>query len=179
MCFVFRTIFYHSPITLREVSRLCTCSLSKVSREVKLLEKHGLVKILVKGRSFLLFPALDSKLCKLELLKEEVAYTLRVLTHYPFLVEKLAGMKGKVVLLFGSYAAEEANELSDVDILIIDERVGKSKNFIRLPVKKFKKLLFENEPMVASILKKHAIISGFETFVDWVMEWKRESLHGV
>ena len=175
MCFILRTVFYNAPLTLREASRISKCSVSKASRIVKELERKNLIKISVKGRSYFLYPNLENTLLKIELLKEEILYTAKILEKYPFLLEKVKNAEGKIVLIFGSYASFEATELSDIDILVVN---GKCKHGFALSLGEFKKLLKGKNQTVLSIIKKHAIIKGFENFIEVVMEW-RKSLYGV
>jgi len=175
MCFVLRTIFYNAPVTLREASRISKCSISKASRIVKDLERKKLIKILVEGRSYLLYPNLENNLLKFKLLEEEILYTLKILEKYPFLLEKLKNIRGKIILIFGSYAAEEADELSDVDILVIN---GKCNDYFTLSFKEFRRLLKDKNQTILSVVKKHVIIKGFEDFIEVMLKW-RKNLHGV
>lgn len=175
MCFILRTIFYNDPLTLRDTGRLSKCSLSKTSRIVKELERKKLIKISVKGRSYLLYPNLENEFLKFELLKEEISYTTKILEKYPFLLERLKNVRGKIILIFGSHAACEATELSDIDILVIN---GKCEHGFNLSLNEFRKLLRDGNPTVLSIIKKHTIIGGFEDFIEEVLKWKK-SLYGV
>ncbi len=175
MCFILRTIFYNGPLTLREVSRLSKCSLSKTSRIVKELEKKKLIRISVKGKSYLLTPIIENTFFNLELLKEEILYTVKILEKYSFLMDELKNIDGKVVIVFGSYASEEADDLSDIDTLTID---GKNADF-NLTLKEFRDSLRSNKPTIVSIMKKHVIIKGFETFVEEVIKWKKRNYYGV
>lgn len=87
----------------------------------------------------------------------------------------MKNVKGKIVLIFSSYAVCEADELSDIDVLVIN---GKYKEGFVFSLSEFKKLLKNKNQTVLSILKKHAIIKGFEEFVEVVLEWKK-NLRGV
>ncbi len=172
-CFIIRTIFYNEPLTLRELSRLTKCSPSKVSRLLKKYLLAELVFVDVKGRGYLIYPNLKNTLLKYELLQEEAAYTELTFSIYPELVKRLKRIYGKVVIVFGSYAEHNADELSDIDVLTIE-----GEGDFNLSLVEFRKMLREKNPTVMSILKKHVIIRGFELFIDEVIKWK-ESLYGV
>ncbi len=176
MCSIIRTIVYNAPLTLRETSRISNCSLNKTSRIIKSLEKRELIKIKVKGRSYLNYPNLDNKLLKFELLKEEVEYTIKMLEKYPVLKEILEEVDGRIVLVFGSYAVGEADELSDIDMLVVESKTEKG---FSLSLEEFREMLNNRNPTLMSIIKKHIILKGFEIFVDEVIKWKKRNLYGV
>ena len=120
ICFIIRTIFYNEPITLREVSRVARCSVSKTSRSIKKLIAKDMVSVEVKGRSYLISTSLNNPLVKYAILQEETGYTKLTFSRYPELFEKLKDIDGKILLIFGSHAEHNADDLSDVDILTID-----------------------------------------------------------
>jgi len=170
MCFIIRTIVYNAPLTLREVSRISGCSLPKTSRIITSLEKRNLINIRVKGRSYLIYPNLENEFLRLELLREEVSYTITMLERYSNLREEIRKLDGRIVIIFGSYSVGEADELSDIDLLIID---GKNHTGFSLSIEEFRELLRNKNPTILSIIKKHIIVKGFEEFVEEVLKWKR------
>jgi len=172
MCFIIRTLFYHEPLTLRELSKLANCSLSKTSRKIEELNKEGLVSVSVKGRAYLLRANLQHPLLKYILLREEAEYTALTLKKYPELVELLEELlkkcDGEIVLLFGSYARHEATDTSDVDVAVINGKGGE----FNLSYEEFRKLMKNKNNTMMSIIKHHVIVKGFEKFIDEVMKWK-------
>ncbi len=169
MCFIIRTLFYHEPLTLRELSKLANCSLSKTSRKIETLKRDKLVSVSVKGRAYLLSVNIQNPLLKYVLLKEEAGYTALTFEKYPWLMEVLKKCDGDIILVFGSYAKHEADETSDIDTLTVN---GKGGDF-NLSYEEFRKLIAEENNTMMSILKHHVIVKGFEMFIDEVMEWKR------
>ena len=167
-CSIFRTIFYNTPINVRDLSNLTNLAVSTVSKVVGELEEEKLIQIRVKGRNYLIYPNLENKLLRYYLLCGEIHHTLNIFQKYQNLIN--LNYKGKVVVIFGSYAEGTANELSDIDILTID---GNSR--FNFSLSEFRKILKEKNRTMLSILKKHAIIKGFEIFVDEVIRWKKNS----
>ncbi len=169
-CFIFRTIFYNEPISIREISRINKISPSKVSRIVKHLFNKRLISIEVIGRNYLIRPNLNNYLTKYLLLKEEASYTISSLQEYPQL-SKYLNVKSDVTIIFGSYAEHTADDLSDIDILMIN---GNDKIGYNFTLSQFRKKLLKRNNTILSILKKHIILKGFELFIKEVIRWKKK-----
>ena len=167
-CSIFRTIFYNAPINVRDLSNLTNLAVSTVSKIIRGLEEERLIQIRVMGRNYLIYPNLKNKFLRYYLLCGEMQHTLNTLQKYQNLLD--LNYKGRVVVIFGSYAEGTANELSDIDILTID---GNSR--FNFTLTEFRKTLKERNRTMLSILKKHAIIKGFEIFIDEVIRWKKSS----
>jgi len=89
-------------------------------------------------------------------------------------VERLKPMKPKKVILFGSYAKGEADEFSDLDIIVVAEtnlkfidRIGKAIELIDLPMAvdclvytpdEFEKMIKDENPFIQKALEEGIVV---------------------
>lgn len=158
--FVFRTIFFRFPITIRGISNHLKISPSTVFRMVKELQREKLIKIKIYGRSYMIYPNFENKVGKYLLLASEALFTEKKFREMPELLDFL-DEKSEIILLYGSRAEDYYLDTSDYDILKLWKEMKREE---------FEEEILEGNPFILSILSKHVVLKGFEEWVDFV--WK-------
>ncbi|MBN1377591.1 nucleotidyltransferase domain-containing protein [Candidatus Woesearchaeota archaeon] len=97
-------------------------------------------------------------LSKNKLLKEFFQYFLKNNIH---------------ALVFGSYAKENINKKSDLDLLVLSDKkvpehlCPKELHLVKMSRKEFEKACKNKETLIKEIIDSHIIINGFNYFTNW------------
>jgi len=78
-----------------------------------------------------------------------------------------------LALVFGSYAKENINKKSDLDLLVLSDKkipehlCPKELHLVKMSGKEFKKACKNKETLIKEIVDSHIIINGFGYFTNW------------
>lgn len=173
---------YNLSIHVREISRILKKNHRTISLALKKLEDKGIMIYKNVGRSKQYFLNFNNILTK-EYIKNVESFKFISFIEKHFAVKKLLNdlspnIKFIPIIVFGSYAKEEENKESDLDILIINEKKisDKIKEFsklynLKVYIHKFTQKQFENgikekDNLVIEIMHNHIILNNIDFFVD-------------
>jgi len=174
----FLTYFFTNPdsnLYLREIANIIDADPGNLSRELSKLEKEGIFKTIRRGNQK--YFSLNKKHPIYEELKSIVFKTIGIKGSLREILEKFGNIK--IAFIYGSFAKERENYLSDVDIAVIgnpnedklikelDELESKLKreiNYKLYTINEVKKEIKEKEPFILEVLgDKKIMIIGDES----------------
>jgi predicted nucleotidyltransferase len=156
---------------LREIARILNQSHSTVSRKISSLIKENILDYKKEGKNKVLFIK-DNLKSKNYIYSAEIYKLNKLLKKYPELsiifedIKKY--FKGKMIILFGSYAKGNAKEDSDIDIYLetgsndIKNKLRGLNSKLSIKIGKFD----ANSLLIKEIIKEHVIIKGVEEFYE-------------
>ncbi|MBL7169574.1 MAG: nucleotidyltransferase domain-containing protein [Candidatus Aenigmarchaeota archaeon] len=169
---------------LRLLAKIVGTTHRTVSRALKELEKFGIVYYEINGRNKVYYLNLRNPLTKLSIMRAESYRTFGLLSNTP-LISKLYGetiltLKGRSLILFGSFARGEQEKESDIDLLVIDKedkilreqlrefgnRHGRKMHIYFIKKKEFKQGLKVRDNMILELVENHVILNNHTFFVD-------------
>ena len=176
------TTDYHKTIHLREIARNIQTDKKAVGIHLNQLENHNILQSIQKGRNKEYHLNLDNPVTKHYLILAET-YTTITYLEKNYIIKKLTSeIADKIdgtIILFGSYAKEEATDESDIDLLIITEKninteainetakiMGKEINVKTTDQKHLQSGLKENDPLIKEIIQNHIVIKGIDSLVE-------------
>jgi len=156
---------------LREIARIVGESHSTVMRRINGLVKENVLDYRMEGKNKVFF--IKSNLqAKNYVYSAEKYKMVKLLKKYPdlniILDDILRDARGKMIVLFGSYAKFSARPDSDIDIYIdiknrnIKNRLQEVNSRVRIKTGKFD----TNSLLIKEIIKNHIILGGIEEFYE-------------
>jgi len=176
------TTDYQKTIHLREIARNIQTDKKAVGIHLNQLENHNILQSIQKGRNKEYHLNLNNPVTKHYLILAET-YTTITYLEKNYIIKKLTSeIADKIdgtIILFGSYAKEEATDESDIDLLIITEKninteainetakiMGKEINVKTTDQKHLQSGLKENDPLIKEIIQNHIVIKGIDSLVE-------------
>ena len=175
---------------LREVAREAGVDVKAVQLQLGRLEDNNILTSTVRGRNKVYSLRLDNVLVRYYLTLAEVFVSVSFLGRNfaaKKVVEQLLDLLEGVVILFGSFAREEATEDSDVDLLFLGEkprpvipwgpvreteaRIGREINVKSATKDQFMNWLENGEPFVKEVLGSHIVLKGHDSFCGLVWRY--------
>jgi len=153
---------------LRELERLLDLPVQNIRRDLVQLEKDGIFKREKIGNQ--VFYYLNNESPIFEELKKIVSKTIGMEARLKELFSEMSNLK--TVFIFGSFANETADNVSDVDLMIvgeieedllikkiskIEDQIGREINYHIFSEKEFKKRIKEKDFFITGILSKPII----------------------
>jgi len=159
---------YEGPQTASEIARKNGLNQKSVANHLNKLAEESILTTHTQGKNKLFHfnnqPLTFHFLCSIEHQR-----TIRFYQKHPTIKQLLTKVPQEgILILFGSYAKEEQNENSDIDLLHINQKkVDFSevtrKYSVNIDLKHYK--TYTNDPLIREVIKNHIVINGIETFV--------------
>ncbi|MBI5573603.1 MAG: nucleotidyltransferase domain-containing protein [Elusimicrobia bacterium] len=153
---------------LRELERILSLSVANIRRELINLEKTGLFQSEKKGN--LTYYFLNKEYPLYTELKSIVFNTIGIRTTIKSMLEKIEGIK--ISFIYGSFAKNEQNQASDIDVFIIgkvdenklvetfgklERKLQREINYSLYEYNDFKRKKNGKNPFIAEVLKQPKI----------------------
>ncbi len=179
---------YHRSLHLSEIARLIDEERSTAYKQIKPLEQKGLIRSTKIGRNVNHFLDLSNITTKHYLVLAEICVAIKVLEK-PFpnpikkAADKLTVQVDGILILFGSFARDQARETSDIDLFVIgsevDEKlvqsvealIGREINIKHSTKAEFLRGLSAKSPLEHEVLSNHIILKGADAFCDTLWEY--------
>ncbi len=169
---------YRSRFHVRQIAELMKMNHATVALAMKKLEMNNIVLYEIEGRNKKYRINLDNISAKSYIENSEKIRKLKYIGKH-FLFKKMIAeidFEETPVILFGSYAKENYNSESDIDIAVIDcdgkkikefaEKQKKEMHIQRMTKKNFIVGLKENDALIIEIIKNHIILNNEKFLVD-------------
>ena len=172
----------HKHFTMHELSKLLKIPYASFYRTIQKMKE--LLVIETMGRAKIIKLNLKSKIIKSYLAIASEGEKREYLQKHP-IIRKITNetKTNDIVVLFGSYAENKHTEKSDIDLLIINNKGGKSISFSKYEMlfkkkinaifvikKEFQLMLKEKEENVGKqVLKNHVVLKNSEKFWEVVL----------
>jgi len=169
---------YNIKLTASDVSRKTNIPRRTVSRILTKLVKENLIRYVIEGKNKKYYLDLKDQRIKLSIgfIEHHKALKFSLEEKKIFLIlEEI--MKLRNIVLFGSYAKENATAESDVDILVIGNESKKIREIARKQIKQvnlhfstlreFENLLKKKNTLAIEIMKNHIIFGNSFAELCW------------
>ena len=171
---------YRKQFYLREISKVTKIPLKTTQTLTAYLEKDRILKSMVSGKNKYFKLNLDNLQTKFYLLQSELHRTAIFVEKYPLFKSFIKEIKVNVpIIVFGSFAKFKADNVSDLDILIISKENVKlpfhllayKKHDIHLDERSYTKSLEKNEPFVMEVLENHVVLNNHSFYVNLMWDY--------
>lgn len=173
---------YSKSLHLREIAREIQVDVKAVQLQLKRLEKMNILSSILKGRNKEYHLNLSNSITKHYIVMAETFASIRYLGKN-FLIKKITDTIGNqiegIIVLFGSFAKNQATKESDIDIFVISEKKPRSSAILEardtvgrvISIKssskeQFMKRLEGRDPLVREVVSNHVILKGVDGFCD-------------
>ena len=173
---------YKKSLHLREVARETKVDVKAVQLQLRKLEKINVLWSALKGRNKEYYLNLNNSITRYYMMLAETFASINYLASN-FVIKKIIGEIGDktegIIVLFGSFAREEATQESDVDIFVLAERklnesgfsevgslIGREINVKSMNKKRFLKGLEDGDPLIREVVSSHIVLKGVDEFCD-------------
>lgn len=156
---------------LRNIARMLKASHSTVLRKLNILLKNNVLDYKVEGKNKIFFIK-NNLQAKNYIFNAERYKLIKLLKKYPHLNiiidDIIKKTRGKIVILFGSYAKFIAKKDSDIDIYIDtnDEKIKREVESINSKIKVKIGSFDESSLLIKEIIKNHINLKGVEDFYE-------------
>lgn len=181
------TLFFTSPqkeFYLREIEKLIKENITSIRRELNSLKKIGLFKEHLRGNNK--YYQLNQKFCFYPELKSIIFKTTGIKGMLEQVLKKIK--KIKVAFIYGSYAKEDEEEKSDIDLIIVgqadynqllkslkqvEEKINREIDFILYNEKEFLEKLMDSY-FIKNVIKspKISLIGDINKYVKTITKRK-------
>jgi len=172
---------YSTKLNATQIARETNLPQQTVSRHLNEIEKKNILSYVRQGKNKLFYFELEKSVSKIILemveLKKSLDFQLNIKKESVIIDEILA--QADSIIVFASYASQEQNKDSDLDILIINgnlKEIKKIKEKIPIEInehfttyKEFEKLIKKKNPLGIEIMKKHLIFGEASKVVEIFM----------
>jgi predicted nucleotidyltransferase len=154
---------------LRELSKELQIPHSTISRRLIALRQQSIIDYKQEGKNNVYFLK-NNIITRNAILMSENYKFIKTLEKYPLLSpifqDVLDKSKSRIIILFGSYAKENATENSDIDIYIETNNTNEKENIQKINDSLSVKIgKFDRENLlIKEIIKNHVIIRGAEEY---------------
>ena len=170
---------YKKQLYLREISKLARLPVKTTQNLTKALEEERVFKSQISGKNKYFRLNLDNLQTKFYLLSAEIYKTSLFIEKYPSFNTFLKGIKtNSPLIVFGSFAKFEADQNSDLDLLIIEKNadlpfhlLAPGVHKMELSKSEFIKSLEKEEPLIMEIKENHVILNNHSFYIDAMWEY--------
>lgn len=159
----------------RAIAKKIGMSQRTVANILNVLEKEGFLKYTREGKNKLYFIDKESPMCFQIIMLIESYKAVNFLMNNPRIAITLKDVLNCGAIIFGSYAKNNPDKESDVDIVFLSKENKKIKEILgNSPIKfhvqfstmsDFKKKLKEKNPLASEIAQNHIILGNFEEVI--------------
>jgi predicted nucleotidyltransferase len=183
---------YNKSVYLRELARAIKIDHKAVGLQLKKLEHANVLSSVKKGRNLEYRLNLDNIVTKYYIILSEI-FAAKNLIENNFMIKKLIEAMGRDVdgsiILFGSFAKGKETKDSDIDIMILTDKIIKYEpsryrlthevgsginreiNIKEITKDGLMQGLRKNDPLVHEIVNNHILLKGAEEFCNILWEY--------
>jgi predicted nucleotidyltransferase len=171
---------YSKRLHLREIARETGVDVKAVQLQLKRLEKTNILSSILRGRNKEYCLNLNNSITRYYMVMAETFVSIRYLRRN-FLIKKIVDEIGNtiddIIVLFGSFARNQATKSSDIDLFVISEKkpdrtvaeeagdiVGRRVSVKFASKKQFMNGLIEKDPLICEVVSNHIVLKGVDDF---------------
>lgn len=165
---------YLSRFYLREIHKLTKIPLKTCQNTLLNLENNNILKSKVEGKNKYFFLNLENIQTKYILQQAEIYRTNLFINKYPIFKMFLKSINSNnPIIIFGSFAKFNANENSDLDLMIISKEVKLDLHLLPFKIHKinmtekiFLKALNQQENLIKEMEENHIILNNHSFYIN-------------
>ncbi|NOQ55920.1 MAG: ArsR family transcriptional regulator [Nanohaloarchaea archaeon] len=171
---------YSTKMYVREIAKTIGLNRQTVSETLKMMEKERLLNSKISGRQKTYSLNYRNQLTKLKIINVENTMRMNTITKRTISTLMNYLDTTSTIILFGSYAKCTERKDSDIDLLIISDKIsnlerfeketGKTIQAIYMKPEEFIDGFFRKDPLISEIVNNHICLKNTETFVDILWE---------